>query len=196
MASSYLGGFLYCGHCGAKYVKCSHYSTKNGERYAIPLYKCNSRAKKTKDVIIDPNCKNKIWNMDELNDLILGEIRKLKLNPVKQKKKQDDTKPIRAEIEKLDDQISKLMDLYSIGSVPLDVLQKKIHDLSDRKNSLEQTLVEPKPHLNRKEMMKRINSISDILEEGDLAQIRNLIGILIDRIVLDGEDIIIHWNFD
>ena len=196
MASSYLGGFVYCARCGAKYIKCAHYNTFKDRREVVPLYKCSSRAKKTKASVVDPNCRNKIWGMDELNNLIFDEIRKLKIEPYEPLPVQDETPVITAEIAKLDEQIARLMDLYSVGEMPLEILQSRIHDLNDRKTKLESELDKPADKgIPVDHAIEYAQLFDEILDSGDLATIRNVIGILINKIVVDGDDITIHWNF-
>lgn len=204
MATSYLGGFIYCANCGAKYVKDSHQCQKKGVPYKKHVYKCHSRAQKSKNAVIDPNCRNKIWNMDELNNLIFDEIKKLALDPdyineLTGDSIEDNSQPIKAEIEKLENQISKVMDLYTVGNMPIEVLQDKIHELNDRKIKLEHELESEQTRIKEKMShdvaMRHIQSFSDILATGDLASIRAVVGALIDKIVVDNDDVTIYWNF-
>lgn len=156
-------------------------------------------------LIKDPNCKNKIWKMHELDDLVFSEIKKLAVDPdyIAEIKSQkiDDERPkiINKEIKKLDDQLTKLMDLYSIGGMPVEILQDKIHDLNDQKIKLEQELENIKKEnaekLSQEDAFLLVQSFEDILEAGDIDEIRSVIGTLIEKIVIDGEDITIHWNF-
>ena len=195
MATSYFGGFCYCARCGAKYIKSAEIKYKGDKRYYYAKYKCSSRAKKTKASIIDPNCRNKIWRMEELDNILLGEIKKLRLEPIQSVTRQSDAPIIQQEIEKLDSQIEKLMELYSVGNIPIDKLKDKIDALDDQRTKLENTMQE-EPRLSRAEAIDYANALSDIIETGSLGEIRTLIGTLIDRIVLDGDDITIYWNFD
>lgn len=205
MATSYLGGLLYCAHCGAKYVKCAHYNTYKGKRDVIPLYKCDSRAKKTPSAVRDPNCRNKIWKMEELDGIIFDEISKLEFDPAfLSDATKDQPAPavdlISAEIKKVDGQLSRLMDLYAVGEMPLDILQKKITELNERRTALEQEAnnaeMTRKNAPNRAEAIKAVKGFSDILKRGNLGEIRAVIGMLIKKIELDGDDVTIYWRFD
>ncbi|MCL2695965.1 MAG: recombinase family protein [Clostridiales bacterium] len=60
--SSLLTGLLTCQHCGARYAQ------NHG------CYKCYSRAKSDPKYITDPNCKNKNWQIQLLDALILNEL--------------------------------------------------------------------------------------------------------------------------
>lgn len=87
-------------------------------------------------MVKDPNCKNKNWKKEELEELVLGEIKKLKNEPlnVPDQGEQDDcTTHLLAEIEKTDRQKSRLMDLYGAGLFEMDELEAKIRPLNDQK---------------------------------------------------------------
>ena len=201
-AQSYLGGFLVCSHCGAKYSKYSQYDNK-GKEYAYVYYKCNSRTKRSKHLIHDPNCKNKTWRMDDLDSLVFDEIRKLSMDEsyISQLKDEaeDETPVIQSEIDSLDVQLTRLMDLYAVGQMPLEILQDRISDLNDRKlrleTELESILSEMEQRMTKKETLHLAESFGDVLDTGDMDDIRAVIGGLIDFIEIDGEDITIHWKF-
>lgn len=113
----------------------------------------------------------------------------------------EDDRPmiIQAEIDKLDSKMSKLMDLYVMDSISKDVLQDKLHDMNEQKNSLELDLervkLELKDKLTKEQALQIISEFHDILDKGDFEEIRAVIGELIEKIEIDEEDIIIHWNF-
>lgn len=204
-ANTPLGGYLYCAKCGAKYHKYLSGKRENGKDYRKPWYVCYSRSKRSTHMIKDPNCKNKRWHVEQLDEIVFAEIRKLAIDPnyiteIKDNQP-DDERPsvIKAEITKINGQISKMMDLYTNDMIPMDVLQEKVHDLNDRKKKLEHELLlideEKKKKLSHDETVRLVQSFGDILERGDLDEIRTVIGSLINRIEIDDEDITIHWNF-
>jgi site-specific DNA recombinase len=200
-ATSYLGGFVYCKKCGARYIRSvSSYLGKSGQRLVYKKFICASRDGRKKGQVKDPACKNKIWKEEELTELVFGEIRKLAADPEHmirlQAEKADDDRPavIRAEIGKLDDQIARLMDLYTVDQMPLELLQERIHKLADRKARLEAelTAADQKPDLD---VIRLVSSFGDILDRGDFDEIRTVISSLIERIEIDGDLIEIHWRF-
>jgi hypothetical protein len=91
------------------------------------------------------------------------------------------------------------MDLYAVGSLPMNVIQQKIDDLDAHKSALQSQLETEGNKKDRKKLLQRvektIRTIPQILEEGSFEDKRNLLEDLIERIVLDGDDIEIHWNF-
>ena len=191
---SYLGGFLYCKQCGAKMGKL----TTQSRGYTYVYYACYSRIKKNASLIKDENCKNKFWRMDDLDNLIFNEIKKLSFEPIlPTAEKQDDSPVIASKIKDIDSQMEKLLDLYSLGNVPLDILQDKIHALNDQRNKLETEMDEmsKKQRLSNEDALSLICSFDDILESGNFEDIHSAIGTLIDRIEIDGDDITIFWAF-
>lgn len=206
-ATTYLGGFLCCAQCGAKYSKNTITSKKkpDGSRYRYEFFGCNSRNRKTrKHLVKDINCKNKNWKIDALTDAVFGEIRKLALDPeyineINTIEVNDNTPLLEQEIAKIDEQLSRLMDLYTVGSIPVDVLQDKIRDLNDNKiklqNELEQLKLEQSDIMSKQEALELVNSFDAVLEGGDFDAIRQVIAGLIERIDIDEDEFTIRWNF-
>ena len=206
-ANSYFGGFIVCGHCGAKYGKIQYKNhAKNGKIYYYNRYICASRSKRDKKQIKDPNCNNKIWTMKDFDDAIFGEIRKLALDPDyisagrPESDAADRTALLESEIEKLDDQISRLMDLYTVDGIPVDVLQDRIKKISDRKALLIQEekseALRSSERMSKDQARKIVQSFEDILARQDLDEIREMIGSLVKKIVVNGGDLTIYWTFD
>ena len=143
--------------------------------------------------------------MEDLDKEILEEVKKLAIEPGYYKSlrssaddPEDKGAAIASEIKKIDAQISRFMDLYALGSMPVDVLDSKIKDLSMKKAALEENLQQIKADsskLSIKEAEKLINKIPDILHNGSVEEIRHLLSDLIDKIEIDGDDISIYWRF-
>ena len=203
--SSYLGGLLYCAQCGAKYGKYTKYQHNKASGRTYVYYICNSKHKRTSYLIKDPNCKNKTWNMNALDELVFDEIRKLSIDPEYLKTikgtKATDNRPkiIDKKIDELDNQLSKLLELYSMDGMDYEVLQDKINELNTNKLllSMEKTkiLKEQENALSRDDAIKLLGSFEHVLETGTFEEIRAIITALIEKIVIDGEDITIFWKF-
>jgi site-specific DNA recombinase len=151
-------------------------------------------------------CTNPFYRIDQLDEKIFNEVKKLYLDPeyfkeiiAEAPEEKDNSKAIREEIKRIDVQISNLMDLYAVGSLPMNVIQQKIDDLDAHKSALQSQLETEGNKKDRKKLLQRvektIRTIPQILEEGSFEDKRNLLEDLIERIVLDGDDIEIHWNF-
>lgn len=144
-------------------------------------------------------CRNKNWNMNALDNLIFDEIRKLSFEEITPVPKDDDhAKLIQSKIDDLDGQIKRLMDLYSVGGVPLDLLHEKIQTVTDQRSALEEDLERTKKEhrLSMGDALDLSASLDAVLLSGDFDEIRAVICGLIDKIVIDGDDVSIHWNFE
>ena len=139
---SLLGGMVYCKHCGARYAR---QSNGKGQYY----YSCYSRNKSQKKMIKDPNCKNKNFRAIELDSVIISTITQLSIDPafieqVKENKPVNNVgekiKAINKEIAGITTQISNLMDLYSLGNMPIEVINQKVSALNETKTALEKEL--------------------------------------------------------
>lgn len=207
-ATSYLGGFLVCGCCGAKYAKATTISTQTRatgivKKYRYEWYACNSQTRRANYLVKDPNCTNRKWKVDELDAAIFGEIRKLTIDPGEpepEAPKQDDRrKIIEAEMKKTDAKISRLLDLYADGKTPIDVLQEKIDDLQTRRAALAGELDDidaaDADLLSREEAAEKVATFDEILDNASFEEIRAVLSDLIRYIELDGEEIRIFWNF-
>ena len=203
--NSNLSGLLYCAHCGAKYNK----KTKQGHRKdgrPYYYYMCLSKIRSVKKAIKDPHCKNKTWKEAELDELVFNEIRKLSLDPeylksIKGTKKKDNRpKALEKKIAELGQQISKLMELYSVDGISLEHLQEKINELNTNKLKLEQEktkiLLEHEQELSKDEAVNLIKSFDSVLEKGSMPEIRAILQALIDKIEIDNDDITIYWKFN
>lgn len=191
-ASYLLSSLIYCSRCGAKY------SANHG------YYKCYSRSKSSKKFITDPNCKNDNWKIEELDYLVIETIRELiedkqmiqdlATSPNK-KEKTIDSKKITDRIESIDKQLSKLIDLYQIGNLHMDVLTNRVQALDQEKKALSEKL-------NEKEIKEdsiaafidTLKSFEDSFETTDLDSKRMLISTLIERIDIDGNNVKIQWR--
>lgn len=207
VVSTYLGGMLFCKKCGAKYGKDSN-GRKDKEGNKKYKYVCYSRSKKMRSLVKDPNCKNKNWNLKELDEIVFNEIRKLATDPEymnmiqEEKLKHSDNLNqvdiIKKEIKKIDEQISRFMDLYGIGKFTIDQVSNKVDPLNEQRRALEKemnVIVNESGAITDDDAIEIINSFGDILDYGDFDEIRLAIESLIYYIELDDEDVIIHWRF-
>lgn len=203
--NSYLAGLLECKKCGSGFCKTLGHVKNDGTKSAF--YCCYSRNKKSKHKIKDPNCKNKIWRMEELDGRILAEITKLSFDPayieqIQNERKSNDDTPrkismIEKRIEELSDQISLYSDLYSIKSLTIDEVKEKIDPLAAERESLrsELSILKSASNATIEETYRLAQSFGDVLESGEFDRIRFTIEELIDKIVVDDENVSIFWRF-
>lgn len=96
------------------------------------------------------------------------------------------------EIDKISKQINKLISLYSMDGIPLDLLQRQIDDLNNKKTALLKRTEKKKTIYEVKTI---IGSLDDILYQGSFEDIRTVITSLIAKIIISGDDVIIIWKF-
>jgi site-specific DNA recombinase len=204
--TTFLGGLLYCKHCGGKYTKQKGGTRSDG--YVPVYYVCYSRGKKVKKMIKNPNCKNKGWRMQDLDNIVFNEIRKLAANPDKMeeildKRKERKEEPNRKdiilnEIKKLDAQISRFMDLYGTGAFTIEQVSAKVEPLNEQKQGLLKELKKIDEEIGAisiEEAYEYIYAFDDALDEGNFETIRALIDSLIFSIELDNDTVTINWKF-
>lgn len=185
-----LGGFCWCAKCGARYGKGD---TGKG-RTRRSVYKCYSRHKKVKSMIKDPNCKNKTWEIPDLDNMIISEIKGLKWENVT--KTTNNIPKLKNQLQKIEKQIDRIITLYSLGKYDLKDLDRYVLPLEEQKKGLELEIRKEEAALNDKKELSMIDDIDDILDNGSLEKKRELLELLINRIILDDEDITIEWKFN
>ncbi len=206
-----LGGIIFCGNCGARYY-CKQNTVKRHKSTpedAKPnrYYTCYSRGKSAKHLIKDPNCKNKTYNVKDLDNIILGEISKLSLDPeyfnrvIEINAPEDhsqDKRIIEDRLKEIDKQIDKLVDLYQVSGIDFNTINEKIQALNQERESLEESLEDESiltPDLSVQEAKDILTTFPEILERSNPEELRDIVHTLIDGIVIKGEDLEIHWKF-
>lgn len=187
-----LSGLIYCRRCGARY------SANHG------YYKCYSRAKSSRQFIKDPNCKNDNWEIGALDQLVQQEIRGMISQPdlleivIQAAADKHEVKINRPAIQKriaeIDGQISKLVDLYQVGSIPMETITKRINAISLERTQLQEQLDMPdlKPAVER--FLQAIEDYKNGFDTGDIDNRRIFIASLVERVIIDGQSVDIRWR--
>lgn len=131
-----LSGLVFCKRCGARY------SANHG------YYKCYSRAKSSRKFIVDPNCKNDNWKIEELDALVHSQVDAMVSQPGTlesvlrsvdtEKRVEIDKTALRKRTKEIDSQIAKLIDLYQVGAIPMETITSRVNDLSAERTSLQE----------------------------------------------------------
>ena len=199
--STILGGLIWCAQCGARYGKSTSGTRKTGIYYNDTCY---SKHKKVKAMIKNPSCKNKSWRIKDLDALVLGEIEKLALDEsyfeqITRKPAEDDKREVlQRQIDEIETQISRFLDLYGLGRISVKQLDDKILALEESRDKLKDTLGAIESHqkgLKKEKAMEIIKTFKQALKRANFDEIRGIVTALIDKIEIDGEDITIYWNF-
>jgi site-specific DNA recombinase len=202
--TSLLGGMIFCGNCGARYFTTVAKSGRTKEtKKTIRYYTCYSRRKSNKAMIMDANCKNLSIREDAMNEIIINEIMQLHLVPenvdriVENKDTKKDRELIDSKIEELNNQTKKLVELYSLGSIPFDMISDKmnainneISALEEEKMGLEDAVVSPQ------EAKERLVDARRIFTEGTFEEQVALVRFLISQIILFDDRVEVYWNFE
>lgn len=191
-AVSYLGGFLYCARCGAKYHKCSR------KKINWNAYTCGTKGGRVNK---GSKCDNLTWRMEELDNLVFDEVKKILLEDVKPQKqsRKSEKDIILKQIDGFHAKIDRLMDLYANGDIPVEQLQEKIHSLNDQKAKLEANLEQLErdeaEQITQADIAKFSKPFAYILDHGTFEEIRSVLNTLVEKIEIDGENITIFWRF-
>lgn len=177
-ARTLLSNMIYCGKCGARF---------HGEH---GNYSCYSRTKGDKKYIIDPTCKNKKWKISDLDNLVIEYMIDLDFEKLKTPKpEKPDIPDYTIRLKEIDKQIEKLIDLYQIGNIPMQVITEKIDTLSKEKNTLEIASSTQEIPLTAEEVIKSRDKFLNLLQNGDLSEKRACLTNVIDRITINDDDV-------
>ena len=186
-----LSGKVYCGHCGAKY----RYQ-KWGKR--LIMY-CYSQQKSKPKYIKDPNCKNKRWDTFEVEDAVLEELFKMSLdidlfkhtfNIATVNVKNE----LKARLEEIKKQINNLLNFIASG-IAVDETNKKITELEKEKIVIEEKLLSSdKKEKDNKVSLNMITSLKTTWFNMDFDEQRRIIEHLIDKVVVNDNEINIYYN--
>lgn len=187
-----LSGLVYCGRCGARY------SANHG------YYKCYSRSKASRQFIKDPNCKNDNWEIERLDQLVQQEIRGMISQPnlleaviqaaADRHEVKIDRPALQKRIAEIDGQIAKLVDLYQVGSIPMETITQRINAISTERAQLQEQLNTPDlmPAVDR--FLQAIEDYKAGFDTGDTDNQRMFTASLVERIIIDGQSVDIRWR--
>ena len=196
-----LTGFVFCKRCGARYFARKY---PNGNVF----YCCHSRAKKNKKMVKDLTCKNDTWSRADLEAIVENQVKEVIEKPqliseyIKKGRAENDSASHQKtayieEIDSINTQISRLMDLYKDDRVPVGEIAQQIEALHNRKMELS-----PRSKQDEKGPVKPffVESLKLMIrgvlwDELPIERKRHLLRQLIDTIDIDGENVSIKWAF-
>ena len=185
-----LTGMIYCGCCGSRVRSCTSVTKK----YKYSYYRCGKidTAQLSK---LDHKCDLKPQKESSVNEAVIDEILKLDLDSISFKEVetpiiQDNSE----EIEKIDKQINRLIDLYAICGDNVEELAKKLKDLKAKKKALEKINLKPK-RTTKKNIMDSLMVAADVFENGSEDDKRRVVDSLVSRIDLFNDSVKITWKF-
>ena len=186
-----LSGKVFCGHCGAKY----RYQ-KWGKR--LIMY-CYSQQKSKPRYIKDPNCNNKRWDTFEVEDAVLEELFKMSLDLDLFKKTFNIAtvnvkSEYRGRLEEITKQIKNLLNNIANGIAVLET-NNKINELEKEKETIEEKLIESdQKEKDNKVSLNMIKNLKSTWFEMDFDEQRRIIEHLIDKVIVNDNEINIYYN--
>ena len=154
---------------------------------------------------MDPNCKNDNWKIPKLNDLVVEEVRKIAKNSkaalqiiAKSKSPSPviDLRTVKTRIKEIESQMRKLVDLYQVGGIPMDIITQKIEALGQEKEALNTKLIDTQKEKqdSRRAFLSALDDFNVKFDSSDLETQRLIISCLIERIIINGIHIEIKWR--
>lgn len=186
-----LSGKIFCGHCGAKY----RYQ-KWGKR--LIMY-CYSQQKSKPRYIKDPNCNNKRWDTFEVEDAVLEELFKMSLDLDLFKKTFNIAtvnvkNEYRTRLEEITKQINNLLNNIASG-IAVEETNKKINELEKEKETIEEKLIESEQkEKDNKVSLNMIKNLKATWFDMDFDEQRRIIEHLIDKVIVNDNEINIYYN--
>lgn len=190
-ASHYLlSGKIYCGHCGAKY----RYQ-KWGQR--IICY-CYSQQKSKPKLIKDPNCNSLRLDSFEIEDNFLEQLFAMSLNEELFRKtfnlsKTNLREELNVRLDKIQKKVDNLVQLIS-ENIANEEAKTEIKRLKSEKSEILKELEVIKEQEQDEKTYDQIKNLSNVWNDMEFQEKRNIVEQLLDKIVVDGKTLKIYWN--
>lgn len=203
-SSHLLTGFVYCDSCGARYFPKKN---KSGNVY----YHCYSRAKVNKEMIRDPECKNRNWKKEELETMVEDEIMKLAgdeqylLESIKKRATEESdssSASSREELARIDEDIKRAMEDYQKpDGLSVDEVSAKINELYNKKKVLSEKIASVDKIAGSgfsgipDSIRLLLQDVSHSWGDWDVKHRRYVLRQLLDRIEIRGDNVSFVWSF-
>lgn len=193
-----LSGLLYCEHCNARMAGKAGKKLKNGE--TMKYYVCYTRRGTPRYMMTADSCDKSFERKEPLEDAVLNQLKNLNLKEIEMKAKDhkntDKIKVLSNEIKSVDNQISKTVDLFSLGTIPMDILNDKIKKLNKSKEKIENHLAE----LRTDQPLDIGYLKEDIIKSSTIDKLnpteqQMIVVKLIDKITVSNDKLKIEWVF-
>ncbi len=187
-----LSGLVRCGRCGARYA------ADHG------FYKCYSRSKCSARFVVDPDCKNDSWPIAELDAVVTQNVEQLLSAPGAlerflsradgRKKAPVDRAALARRLRDIERQTGKLIDLYQVGQIPMDVITERIEALTAEKSRLSAQLSTNEEAPAKELFVKALDAYRKGFADGDTDKRRLLLSSVIESVTVTGREVAIHWR--
>lgn len=195
-----LTGLVYCAKCGNRFVgkRRKHYVIENGKKvlkYEYCSYGCTARLKFDKYNHTE-KCTNKIYDKEYLNNYVINIIKTIHVTEIcNNNLKSNLIDNLYLENEDLQNKKNKLLDLYLDGIITKDNYIKRTGDIDKIINKNKKILDTEKNNINPIPDNISIDYLNDKIKNFDTLDYisqHKLISIIIDKILIDEDNIIIN----
>lgn len=176
-----LTGMVYC-QCGKKMAL----NVGGGHKYYACWRKYSGNVTEARIP-----CNNRRVREDALNKVIKDSILSLKFSDLKPKKREKTVNNDR-ELAKIDRQISKLIELYTIESIPIEEVKKRIEALEKKKALLS---VPEAPVHDFKVQKDIVSRAREAFDSDEVTLARMVVDSLVERITVRKDTIEVKWTF-
>lgn len=186
-----LSSLVFCARCGARY------SVNHG------FYKCYSRSKSSRRFVVDPNCKNENWKIEELDKLVIdqvdhmvsqSDILEYVFGENRENRPKVDADALKSQLIEIDKQENKLLDLYQLGSIPFESITSRLNDLSSQKKAIQQELLKENEDPSGERFLDAVKAYKDGFRSECTDTQRLLLSSIVERITVDGKLVKVHWR--
>lgn len=199
-----LSGLLFCGYCGARFSVILGAIRKDGTRYR--RYQCYSTSPKGRVFTNKQHgpCPSKRYDMEPIENVILGEIEKLKIDPslitdITSESNDDlEREALESRTAELYKKLEKLVGLYLDDSLPLEVLNQKKNNYQQEKDAIEaklENMAENKKELSVKDATSILSKTPADIRSLSYDDQKLLVKQLISKITLTADTVRVYWRF-
>lgn len=190
---SLFSNLIVCGCCGEKYTTYSYkVITKTKGNYYVRSYLCRARRFPSE---YDKKCMNQTVKNDLIESLFIKNLDNLitnrKTKSVGQKRKTNYDLALR----RVEEKISRLIDLYEDGEIDKKTLNNRIEIRNKEKEDI---INKRNLEVANNALAIEINDLNKYLinfEEMDFISKRAIVEKVIERIIIEPDNIIFEWNF-
>lgn len=194
--SQLLTGMIFCGVCGGR---CQTRAWRNHGKHAKP----DAPMKRVYYCVKGGEVRIRVPDLDAL---VIAEVRALSLDPDLVRRvaapaadqPSAEAQAIQSRLSDLRKQESKLIDLYQIDGIDLDMIKRRMDDLHKEQEQLSASLAEKTSSpaaLSADDAIDALSSFEAVFASDSLQDKRKLLRALISRINVFPDHIDIKWNF-
>lgn len=189
-----LNGKLYCGVCGAKYYR----QVTGSKKYRYVKYACSSKNWSSPKLIKNRNCDNGRFDTEKIEKRVIDQMKQLTLEELvkpEEKTTIDKRKIVEKELQSIEHQVNKLIDLFQLDAIPIDNLNDRVNKLNTKKENLQDQLNDLKKKTKERNISAELSALKRF--DWDHESTKNKIDLIdefIDKIVINHDDIKIYWH--